>query len=134
MKNIFKKENGITGIDITISIIIFIMGAAVIFNFYQKLYEISVEYKANEIIIGYLTEICEEIDYENYDNITQDRVNEIIKLAEIPSQYKITYTIKNYKEENAKAEDDVKKVIMKVEYNIGNQNRNFIFPKTKVRE
>ncbi len=134
MKNIFKKENGITGIDITISIIIFIMGAAVIFNLYQKLYEISVEYKANEIIIGYLTEICEEIDYENYDNITQDRVNEIIKLAEIPSQYKITYTIKNYKEENAKAEDDVKKVIMKVEYNIGNQNRNFIFPKTKVRE
>ena len=134
MKKFLKKENGITGIDVTISIVIFIMGAAIIFNLYQKLYEVSVEYKANEVIIGYLTEICEEIDYEDYDNITKDRVNTIIKLADIPSQYNITYTIKNYKDENTKAEDDVKKVIMKVEYKIGTQNRNFIFSKTKVRE
>lgn len=134
-----KGEKGVTGIDVTIGLILFLIGTTAVLNMYLQIYKNSTMLKINETILGYVTEIFEEIDLENYDDITNQRVEEIINAANIPSQYTITKTITKYKDlvENKtdeKVNDYVKKITLNIKYSIDNVQRDFDISKVKVRE
>ena len=134
-----KGEKGVTGIDVTIGLILFLIGTTAVLNMYLQIYKNSTMLKINETILGYVTEIFEEIDLENYDDITNQRVEEIINAANIPSQYTITKTITKYKDlvENKtdeKVNDYVKKITLNIQYSIDNVQRDFDISKVKVRE
>lgn len=134
-----KSEKGVTGIDVSVGLILFLIGTAAVLNMYVQIYKNSTMLKINETILGYVTEIFEEIDLENYDDITNQRVEEIISAAKIPSQYTVTKTITRYKDlveavTDNTVNDYVKKITLKVQYSIDDVQRDYTISKVKVRE
>lgn len=136
----FKKENGVTNADMVIGMIIFIIGAATILTLYLQIYKLTSKIKIDQTAFGYITEICEQIDLNNYEDITVENVNTIISNAKIPSNYEITCSnienySSNYKDETGNdIPDVVKKVFINVKYNYDNYSRNYQVSKIKVKE
>ena len=93
-----------------------------------------VKLKVNQVMIGYITEICEEIDAENYTDLTQERVNKIISACNIPRQYSVTSSITKYTSINKSAKDVVEKININVSYKVGNQNMKYTVYKVKIKE
>lgn len=134
-----KNERGVTGIDIVTGLILFLIGTAAVLNLYLQIYKNSITLKINETILGYVTEIFEEIDLENYDDITDERVDNIILAANIPEQYTITKTIAKYKDivqaaNGLNINDYVKRISLRIQYSIDDTNRDFTISKVKIRE
>ena len=91
----FKKKNNEKGVletDFASSLVIFAIGSIAAISMYVNMYTYMVRLKVNENAIGYITEICEEIDAENYSQITTNRVNQIISACKIESPYSFTTT------------------------------------------
>ena len=64
-----KNENGIVNIDYVTSIIILILGSVAVLTMYLGIYKTMAKTKIDEAIIGYVTEICETIDLNNYEDV-----------------------------------------------------------------
>lgn len=135
-----KKENGVTNADMVIGMIIFIIGAATILTLYLQIYKLTSKIKIDQTAIGYITEICEQIDLNNYEDITVENVNTIISNAKIPDNYQFTCSnIENYSSKYMQSTgneipDVVKKVFINVKYNFDNYSRNYQVSKIKVKE
>lgn len=129
-----KKEKGVLELDFATGMILFMIGSATIITMYANIYTLMVRLKVNQVMIGYITEICEEIDAENYTDLTQERVNNIIKACNIPSQYTVTSGITKYNSINKSANDVVEKININVSYKVGDQNMKYTVYKVKVKE
>ena len=129
-----KNEKGVLEIDFATGMILFMISSAAIITMYANIYTLMVKLKVNQVMIGYITEICEEIDAENYTDLTQDRVNKIISACNIPSQYSVTSSITKYTSINKSAKDVVEKVNINVSYKVGNQNMKYTVYKVKIKE
>lgn len=82
-KNV-KSEKGITGVDITISILMIAIFTAIIATLSYNIYVTSVTQKRATIASNYLIDILESIDNMSYENVT---VNNIIsKISDIDSR------------------------------------------------
>ena len=75
-----KSERGEVALnDYMIAIAIFMIGAVTVSYLYINIYKLSAKVKIDEAVIGYVTEICEQIDMENYENVsTVDQVDNVI--------------------------------------------------------
>ena len=75
-----KSERGETALnDYMIAIVIFMIGAVTVSYLYINIYKLSAKVKIDEAVIGYITEICEQIDLTSYENVSKvEQVNEII--------------------------------------------------------
>lgn len=129
-----KNEKGVLEIDFATGMILFMISSAAIITMYANIYTLMVKLKVNQVMIGYITEICEEIDAENYTDLTQDRVNKIISTCNIPSQYSVTSSITKYTSINKSANDVVEKININVSYKVGNQNMKYTVYKVKIKE
>lgn len=129
-----KNEKGVLEIDFATGMILFMISSAAIVTMYANIYTLMVKLKVNQVMIGYITEICEEIDAENYTDLTQDRVNKIISSCNIPSQYSVTSSITKYSSINKSANDVVEKININVSYKVGNQNMKYTVYKVKIKE
>lgn len=129
-----KNEKGVLEIDFATGMILFMISSAAIVTMYANIYTLMVKLKVNQVMIGYITEICEEIDAENYTDLTQDRVNKIISACNIPSQYSVTSSITKYTSINKSAKDVVEKININVSYKVGNQNMKYTVYKVKIKE
>ncbi len=129
-----KNEKGVLEIDFATGMILFMISSAAIITMYANIYTLMVKLKVNQVMIGYITEICEEIDAENYTDLTQDRVNKIISACNIPSQYSVTSSITKYTSINKSAKDVVEKININVSYKVGNQNMKYTVYKVKIKE
>lgn len=129
-----KNEKGVLEIDFATGMILFMISSAAIITMYANIYTLMVKLKVNQVMIGYITEICEEIDAENYTDLTQNRVNKIISACNIPSQYSVTSSITKYTSINKSANDVVEKININVSYKVGNQNMKYTVYKVKIKE
>lgn len=129
-----KNEKGVLEIDFATGMILFMISSAAIITMYANIYTLMVKLKVNQVMIGYITEICEEIDAENYTDLTQDRVNKIVSACNIPSQYSVTSSITKYTSINKSAKDVVEKININVSYKVGNQNMKYTVYKVKIKE
>ena len=129
-----KNEKGVLEIDFATGMILFMISSAAIITMYANIYTLMVKLKVNQVMIGCITEICEEIDAENYTDLTQDRVNKIISACNIPSQYSVTSSITKYTSINKSANDVVEKININVSYKVGNQNMKYTVYKVKIKE
>lgn len=136
----FKNEKGVTNADMVIGMIVFIIGAATILTLYLQIYKLTSKIKIDQTAIGYITEICEQIDLNNYEDITVENVNTIISNAKIPDNYEFTCSnIENYSSKYMQSTgneipDVVKKVYINIQYNYDNYSRNYQVSKIKVKE
>lgn len=129
-----KNEKGVLEIDFATGMILFMISSAAIITMYANIYTLMVKLKVNQVMIGYITEICEEIDAENYTDLTQERVNKIISACNIPRQYSVTSSITKYTSINKSAKDVVEKININVSYKVGNQNMKYTVYKVKIKE
>lgn len=135
-----KNERGITTADFVMGMVIFIIGATAILQLYLQIYKFTARVKINDTILGYVTEICEQIDLVNYDDITVENVQKMITNAKIPSNFTVNclgvekYS-DDFKDANEKEIPDiVEKVYLNVSYKFDNKDRNYEITKLKVKE
>lgn len=69
-----KSERGVTGIDIVGGLLVFAFASTAILSMYFNLYVNAVSLKIHQVVVGYVTEVFERIDLENYDNVTEESV------------------------------------------------------------
>ncbi len=131
-----KNEKGILQIDFATAFLIFALSSALILTMYYNIYVIMTRIKVNEALIGYVTEICEEIDLENYDDITTDRVNEIIKATNIPKEYNLKLnSISKYSDTDSNINEDVvEKLNFTANYEIAGKEQKYSINKVKIKE
>lgn len=132
-----KQENGATGIDIATGAIIFILFTSTIFTLYLQIYKQSALVKIHEDIMGYIIEICEDIDMQSYEateDLEQYKV-QVTQTINLPTdKYTLSLTNEKYIDENTSAEDVVKRINIKVRYNFDNEEREIQINKIKVKE
>ncbi len=136
-----KYEKGFTGIDVVVALAIFILSSSTILTMYYNLYVNAVTIKIHETAVGIATDIFEKIDLENYDNITDTRIAELISNSganeyfnEEKNHSNITYSLQKYSEENLLAEDLVMKINLTINYQINGTEKKLTLNKVKIRE
>ena len=130
-----RSEKGITNIDYVVAIIIFMIGSVAVLGLYYNMYKTMSKIKIDETIIGYITEICEDIDLENYGDVdTEEEINQIIRSANIPEQYLVECIGIEKQNDTNEALDVVQKINIKVSYSYGDSNREYVIKKVKVKE
>ena len=128
-----KKEKGVTMPDIVLSLMILLIGASTIFTIYTKIFQLVTEMQVNNAVMGYVTEICETIDLNDYKYITIENVDKIIEKVLEDNDLSDDYlTIKciNIQQETS----DIKKVSIDIRYTINNHTREYQLNKTKIKE
>lgn len=131
-----NNEKGIINVDYITAIIVFMISSVAILALYISVYKNMSKIKVDETIIGYITEICENIDLVNYSNVdTQEKVNSLINEIEIPEQYSVLCeSVEKYADEDNNSLDLVCKINLRVNYSFDSLNRNYVISKVKVKE
>lgn len=122
--------------DLTTAITIFVIGSLAVLSLYYQIYVLAAETKIESTIVAYMTEICEEIDLLNYEDVdTEEEIkSNVIDKVKVPEQYKITTTVDKYIDENSSAQDLVERISFKIEYTVANSKNSYTISKIKVKE
>lgn len=102
IKKLYENNKGFTTQEIIISIIIIIIFVSIItsgfYNYYMTIQSKNRRAIATNIII----DVIENIEIMNYEDITIDKVNDLIKSLEedgtIKKPYKVSFILQNYNE------------------------------------
>lgn len=125
----FKRNKGITGIDIVIAVMIIIIFTGLISTFMYNLYRINLETLKNANANAYATIILEKVDEKAFEEVTDDFVDELIHNNEL--KIDSAYTV----EFSQKTENDlIKKVDLKIKYTVENSNKSIEISKLKIKE
>lgn len=128
-KNKLYNNRGITGIDLTISIIALTTFTGIIITLMINNYRTSIEIQKSANAMSYATIILEKVDEKAYDKVTNDFLKEIQNEINIDSEYEVEFNVTEI-ENN----DYAKKVVVKVSYTINNQKKQINIGKLKVKE
>lgn len=137
----FKKNNGFTGIDIALAVLIITIFMSVITSLYINLYTSNVEILRREQAIGYATSILEKIDELYYNDVNNETFNVVEKSngkksvagIDIDSGYDVNINIEKYNPGDIDI-DVVKTINLTVSYKVGNKQKNIDFTKIKEKE
>ena len=138
-----KSERGEVALnDYMIAIVIFMIGAVTVSYLYINIYKLSAKVKIDEAVIGYATEICEQIDLTPYENVSKvEQVNEIINntLKNTPIKDLVTIEcteVEKFNElNNSNYSDYVERIHLRIRYESLNKNiRDYYINKIKVKE
>ena len=131
------KEKGIANIDYVIATLIFLAGSVAVLALYYNIYVSVAKIKIEETIIGYVTEICEMIDLENYENVnSEEEIEELIAKANIPTVYSVYCSgIEHYNNYNSGDDRDIiERISININYDIEGTNRLYTISKVKIKE
>ena len=138
-----KSERGEAALnDYMIAIVIFMIGAVTVSYLYINIYKLSAKVKIDEAVIGYITEICEQIDLTPYENVSKvEQVNEIVNntLKNTPIKDLVTIEcteVEKFNEiNNTNYIDYVERIHLRIRYESLNKNiRDYYINKIKVKE
>ena len=138
-----KSERGEAALnDYMIAIVIFMIGAVTVSYLYLNIYKLSAKVKIDEAVIGYVTEICEQIDLTPYENVSKvEQVNEIVNntLKNTPIKDLVTIEcteVEKFNEiNNTNYLDYVERIHLRIRYESLNKNiRDYYINKIKVKE
>ncbi len=136
-----KKNNGFTGVDIALAVLIITIFMSVITSLYINLYTSNVEILRREQAIGYSISILEKIDELYYDEVNNENFKVIEKTngkksiagINIDRGYDVDINIETYKPEDFDI-DVVKTINLTLKYEVGNKQRKIDFMKIKEKE
>lgn len=128
MKYHFKSKKGITGVDIALSITIFIFFIGVFSTLSAKVYKKSSQVVANANATAYITNILEAVDMIQYDSIVDGKTDELANYAKslnMPAMYKADITVKKISEymNNPNLQDVIKIVEVNMTYTLQGETR-----------
>lgn len=136
-----KSEKGITGMDMAGGLVIFTMAAASILTIYYNIYINAISIKIHQTAVGYIAELFERVDLENYENITKENVDKYIEQTgmlnyfnEEKNHSSVETVVYKYSDNTSGKEDLVKKVQVIIKYTINGKQTKFQMDKIKIKE
>ncbi len=129
MKKIFN-EKGITGIDLTIGIVVLSIFTGVIVSLMLNAYSTSIEVKKSANAMAYATIILEKVDEKSFEDVNDSFVAYLEALGEvdISDDYTITFNTQVL-EENL-----FKKATITVSYDVNDEQKSITINKLKIKE
>lgn len=129
MKKIFN-EKGITGIDLTIGIVVLSIFTGVIVSLMLNAYSTSIEVKKSANAMAYATIILEKVDEKSFEDVNDSFVAYLEALGEvdISDDYTITFNTEVL-EENL-----FKKATITVSYDVNDDQKSITINKLKIKE
>ena len=127
--NRLKNNKGITGIDLTISIIVLTIFAGLIVGLMVNNYNVAIEIQKGANAMSYATMILEKVDEKAYEKVTNNFVQELGDELLINSDYTV-----NFKVVQSDDNDYVKRVTVKVTYTVNNEEKSLEIRKLKIKE
>lgn len=127
--NRLKNNKGITGIDLTISIIVLTIFAGLIVGLMVNNYNVAIEIQKGANAMSYATMILEKVDQKAYEKVTNNFVQELGDEISINSDYTV-----NLEVNQADDKDYVKRVTVKVTYTVNNEEKSLEIRKLKIKE
>lgn len=126
----FLDNKGVTGIDLTIAIIVLSIFAGLIATLMSSIYKNSIEIQKSANAMAYATIVLEKVDEKSFNEIDENFVTKLINNGEvdIDSNYTINLSTEDLEE------DLLKKVIVQVSYDINGEQRAMIINKLKIKE
>lgn len=130
-----KNVKGFVGVDIVIGILaVFIFSILIISLMYNNFLE-NLKIKKDAMAAIYLTEIFESIAIEDYDNISQENILNLVSSDLEEKGYGIVINIDNELElPEDKNEDILKKITATISYEIGDKRYERAMDRIKVKE
>ena len=135
MKKINWKQNkGISTVDIVVAMIILTLFVGVIGSLYYQIAYHNAAIRMNAMAVNYAVKIAENIDKITYEEV-EETLNEVLKIDfEIKEAFNPTMKVENYNEEDLSKEDIIKKVTIKIDYNVMDESRSYEIIKLKIKE
>lgn len=127
--NKLKNNKGITGVDLTISIIVLTTFAGLIIGLMVNNYNVAIEIQKGANAMSYATMILEKVDEKAYEKVTDNFVQELGDEISINSDYTVNLEVKQ-----ADDKDYVKQVTVKVTYTVNNEEKSLVIRKLKIKE
>ena len=129
MKKIISNNKGITGIDLTIGIIVLSIFSGVIISLMVNTYSKVVEIRKSANAMAYATIILEKVDEKSFEKVNDSFVSYLEALGEvdISDDYKVACR-------TDPLEDSFKKAIITVRYDVNGEEKSITINKLKVKE
>lgn len=123
-------NKGITGIDLVTGLIVFGLFVGLITSLMTSIYRQSIEIQKSANAMAYATIVLEKVDEKAFEEIDNDFVTKLANSNEIviDEGYTIDFSANNF------INDILKKVTVKVVYDINGQERLLTIDKLKVKE
>lgn len=129
-----KSNNGFSGVEITVALIILMIFMSLISMLFYNVYLIYTSNKRNSEATAYATQIMELVKKMYYADVTTQKLSAEIMKMNIPNGYGVQVEVENYKNENNVKEDLVKTVVITMNYRIGKQTKSLKFETIKAKE
>lgn len=136
-KNRYKREEGVTIIDLVIAIIIMSVFVGVITTLMTGIYKQSLEVQISSNAMSYATIILEKIDEKSFEEVQNPNFVENLKASgevTIPEEYTIKLNVENLDNVSEEVSDVIKKATVTVNYKIRNEEKSISISKLKVKE
>ena len=136
-KNRYKREEGVTIIDLVIAIIIMSVFVGVITTLMTGIYKQSLEVQISSNAMSYATIILEKIDEKSFEEVQNPNFVENLKASgevTIPKEYTIKLNVENPDNVSEEVSDVIKKAKVTVNYKIRNEEKSISISKLKVKE
>lgn len=123
-------NKGITGIDLVTGLIVFGLFVGLVTSLMTSIYRQSIEIQKSANAMAYATIVLEKVDEKAFEEIDNDFVTKLANSNEIviDEGYTIDFSANNF------INDLLKKVTVKVVYDINGQERLLTIDKLKVKE
>lgn len=127
------NNKGITGIDVTIAIIIIIVFTGVIANLMFSIYKAAIEIQKGANADAYATIILEKVDEKPYDEVDENFIQTLKDSGEveISDDYLIELVIEPYTDLQFEL---IKKVNLTIKYSVSNEEKTLNIAKLKIKE
>lgn len=130
MKKIISNNKGVTGIDLTVAIIILTLYTGIIVTLMSNTYRTSTEIQMGANAMSYATMVLEKVDEKAYEEIDNNFVTKLKSSGEVQMNDNYTVEIST----NELEENMFKKVQVSVKYNLNGEEKSIVINKLKIKE
>ena len=130
-----KKEDGITGVDIGIAVLIVMLMTGIIASIFYNNYITAVAVERSDTAMNICVNVLEyalETNYTNVDNTLRDKY--IASKGSFPKGYTVTATVEKFSDTNVGKEDIIKTVRVVVSYPVGKKTETVDIKTIKTKE
>lgn len=129
-----KSKKGLAGIDMVIAVVaVTIFSTLIVSLIYYNATE-NVKVTKETLAMIYITEIFENIGIASYEEITQDNIHNLIPQNVYNSGYEVKILVEKPNIENVEEQDNIKKVNIKLTYDVGNKTYTCSMERLKIKE
>jgi len=126
---VLKNNKGITGIDVTVAVIIIVIFTGIISTLMYNSYLINLEILKSANASAYATIILEKVDEKAFEDVTNTFMDTLISNNELNMDTAYTVEFTQHDENEL-----IKKVDLKINYTVGNINKSLSISKLKIKE